>query len=747
MPAPIRKLDITTFFEPKLKSLLEQAFHDAYRTGNSQVTDMQFLLLLLSDLKIQSIISNPQVVSNLQSFIISQPSEISADGSFGGNVFISPELQHIFLVAFQGVRGSQKKEVKLEDLLIAYSQNTKYIDLFQQVDFDAIQVSQKIEKEKGFFSDNLQTKTPVLDKYTKDMTDLASRGSYTVVIDREKELSQISRILARQTQNNVLLVGDQGVGKRTIVHGLAMNISKGTVPMALRSVRLLELDLPIVESVATSQERLFEFIEAIRAEFRENSKLLIFIEGFDSLLNIEKPSALAAIGSLLRPSITAGEIRIVATISSELYRKYVETDDSLAKMFDIVRVDEPNEELAELMVKASGERLAHFHGVSMSGDAVRSSVFLSKRYIPEKKLPQKAIDLLDEACSKASLERRDEVTQEDVNLILSEKTGIPIQKITESEQSKLVNLEAIIAQKLVGQDHAIKIVSESIRRSRAGLKDPHKPIGSFLFLGPTGVGKTELAKVLTKVVYDDENAMIRLDMSEFSEQHTVQRLVGAPPGYVGYEEGGQLTNPIYERPYSLILLDEIEKAHPKVFDIFLQVLDDGRLTDGKGRTVDFRNTIIIATSNIASMQISQLMEGADRTSDARETLMPVLMQYLRPEFINRFDAVIAFNPLSLEVMRVIADVNLRKLQKKLAERGIDFTYSGMSINKIAEESYDPEMGARPLLRYLQQNVENQIAKEIIEGKREGQTQINLDILLEQKDGTAVNAESTIEQPI
>lgn len=747
MAAPTRKLDITTFFETRLKKLLEQSFYDAEKKGLSQITDTFFLTLLLRDTKIQSIINNPQTIANLQAFISSQNQESANEVSFGGNVFLSPELQSLFLVAFQNVRGSRKKEVNIEDILIAYSQNPKFIELFQQVDFDAIQVSQKIDKDKGIFSDQLQTKTPILDKYAKDMTDLASRGAYTVVIDREKEISQISRILARQTQNNVLLVGDKGVGKRTIVHGLANNIYKGSVPMALRSVRLLELDLPVLESVATSQERLFEFIEAIRVEFRENSRLLIFIEGIDSLLNMDKPSALAAIGSLLRPSITAGEIRIVATISSELYRKYIEVDDSLSKLFDIVRVEEPNEEQAELMVKASGERLAHFHGVTISGEAVKSSVYLSKRYIPEKKLPQKAIDLLDEACSKASLERREEVTQEDVNLILSEKTGIPVQKINESEQSKLVNLEAIIAQKVVGQDHAVKIISESIRRSRAGLKDSNKPIGSFLFLGPTGVGKTELAKVLTKVVYDDENAMIRLDMSEFSEQHTVQRLVGAPPGYVGYEEGGQLTNPVYERPYSLILLDEIEKAHPKVFDVFLQVLDDGRLTDGKGRTVDFRNTIIIATSNIASMEITEMMAGTDITSDAREQLMPVLMQYLRPEFINRFDAVIAFNPLSLEVMRIIADINLRKLQKKLAERGIEFTYSEMSVNKIAEESYDPEMGARPLLRYLQQNVENQIAKEIIEGKREGYTQINLDNLFEQKNGTAGVAEPTIEQPI
>lgn len=727
--ARIPKLDITKFFSAKLTAILEESFSISKKYGMDSVTPELILFLLLKKLEIKAFINNDETQKSLESYIGELVSKQRTDSKLNGVVWISPELQKVLLVSFDLIRQENRKEVTLKDLFAAFSIYPPFADKFEELGLSLVTISQKAEKEEGFLSRGLEDKMPMLSKYTKDMTSIASRGGYSQIIGREQELSQVSRILARQNKNNVLLVGETGVGKRKIIEGFVNNVVNNEVPSALSGVTVLELDLPGLQSAANSAERFGFLMDAFRNEFRINSKILLFIEDFGSFFKIEESRLLYEIGSLLKPSILSGEIRIISTIDYETYRKSVENDAAYAKVFEVVKVEEPNEAVAVTMVQSAAEGIAKYHGVKIDDESVKSAVYLSKRYITEKRLPEKALDILDEACSKVSLEKRDLVTGEDIGLIISEKTGIPIQKITQSEQSKLVNLEKILSEKVVGQDHAIKIVSESIRRARAGLKDPKKPIGSFLFLGPTGVGKTELAKVLTKTVYDDENAMIRIDMSEFSESHTVQRLVGAPPGYVGYEEGGQLTNPVWERPYSLILLDEIEKAHPKVFDVFLQVLDDGRLTDGKGRTVDFRNTIIIATSNIASAEITEMLEGKDRNQDARELLMPVLMQYFRPEFINRFDAVVAFNPLSMDVMRIIARVHVDKLVDKLEERGIKVVYSEGSVEKIAKESFDPKMGARPLLRYLQQNVENKIAKGLIDGTLDKNSEIDIDKLL------------------
>lgn len=734
----IQKLDITNFFDKNTFSLLQKGFLLARKMGLKEFNEYVLLNLLLEDFKIKALLGNEEGISKLLQNASETIKRQIPDPRHEKAVFMSTELQKILIAAFQEVRQQKKKSLTIEDILLAFAKHPEFSKLFEKVGIDAYSLAQKIEGEGGIFAKKLERFTPILDKYTKDFSDLAYRGAYNIV-GRQQEQSQITRILARQTRNNVLLIGERGVGKKAIVQGLAKKIVDGDVPMPLKSVQILELNLPSLQSAAHSRERLEVLIEGLRNEMRENQNILLLIENFDSLFNFEKSRELFEIGNLLRPSIINEEVRIIGTLNSESYRKYIEIDAVLQKAFDIVKVDEPNEEDAVEIVNVAAQELAGFHGVEISNDAVKASVYLSKRYLPEKFLPEKALDLLDEACSKVSLEKEKTVSDDDINQIISEKTGIPVQKITESEQAKLINLEKILAESVIGQDHAVKIVSESIRRARAGLKDPKKPIGSFLFLGPTGVGKTELGKVLTKVVYDDESAMIRLDMSEFSESHTVQRLVGAPPGYVGYEEGGQLTNPIWERPYSLILLDEIEKANPKVFDIFLQVLDDGRLTDGKGRTVDFKNTIIIATSNIASAEISDLMKDKEKEVDAREVLMPVLMDYFRPEFINRFDAVIAFSPLSLEVMKVIARINIDKMVRKLLEKGISLTYSQSSIEKIAKESFDPKMGARPLLRYIHQNVENVIAKEIIQKGAEIGRQINLDDLLTKNGGSAETA--------
>jgi ATP-dependent Clp protease ATP-binding subunit ClpC len=432
---------------------------------------------------------------------------------------------------------------------------------------------------------------------------------------------------------------------------------------------------------------------------------------------------------VLKTIIASGTARFIFTMNASNYRKFLSREQSLAKLFEIVKVAEPSGDLTIQILKSVAVRLSGFHNIQIPEEILTTCVTLAQRYIQDAFLPLKAINLLDETCSKASSEGKTTITAEDVRSVISEKTGIPIEKLTVSEQKKLVNLEETLNKKVVGQKPAVHVVSEVIRRNRVGLKDPKKPVGSFLFLGPSGVGKTYLAKNLTKIVYDNEKAMIRIDMSEFSESHTVQRLIGSPPGYVGYDEGGQLTNPVWEQPYSLILLDEIEKAHPKVFDIFLQVLDEGHLTDGQGRTVDFKNTIIIATSNVASDQILQKIEregipegGFEREQFYENEILPLLREYFRPEFINRFDEVVIFNPLSVEQLQIIGKLQVEKIQQRLIDKKIELHVSDEKLHQLAEKAYNPSFGARPMIRLIQEQIENVIAGKILSGEiKKGET--------------------------
>ena len=452
----IQKLDITNFFDEKIFDLLEEGFAISHKLGLIEFSDLALLHLLLKDTKILVILGREKVKDReLAQKVYQELQKTIPEVKYSGVLFMSLDVQRILLVAFKEVMRQRKRKLGVEDLLLAFSQNPKFLKMFNAFDLDVVRVEQKVEEEGGILSQKLERKTPLLDSYSKDLTDIANRGGFEQVVGRDTEQLQITRILARQEKNNVLLVGERGVGKRTIIQGMAISIASGKVPTALRGIRILELDLHALRSVATSRERLEAIMDQMRMELRNNPNVLLFIEDLDNLFKFEESRELFELGTIIKPLLIKGEMRVVATIDSESYRKYVEADASLSKAFAIIRVDEPNEEIAVEMARNAAIRLAKYHNVEIGGDAIKSSVYLSKRYLPEKRLPEKAVDLLDEACSKISIEGKNLVSDEDINVIISEKTGIPLQKITESEQVKLVNLEKILSEKVVGQERAV----------------------------------------------------------------------------------------------------------------------------------------------------------------------------------------------------------------------------------------------------------------------------------------------------
>ncbi len=638
-----------------------------------------------------------------------------------GKVIFSPDLRKTLLRSYFLAK-------KMSSYIVGYGELFLSILFSEEVKKQLTQFGYDIDELEnlifGYTSGKLQaqiTGSELLQKCTRDITKLAKEGKTNEIVYRDQELMQLVRVLVRQDKNNVILVGEVGVGRSSIVELLAHQISSGNIVDKLRGTKILELNLGMFISLIANRN-FNEFIETVVNEVQKYGNIIMFIKNFEVEINqisYEK----FVLANMIKSLLSSGQVKFILTMTNGAYKNFISKDPDFASYFEIIKVSEPSCEVAIKILKKVASRISNYHKLKIGDEVIVSCVELSKRYITDKLLPSKAIDILDEACSKVTLEGKSELTVEDVKNILSEKTGIPIEKLTIDEQKKLIDLENLLNSYVIGQEEAVHVVSEVVRRSRAGLKDPKKPIGSFLFLGPSGVGKTYFAKNLAKIVYDSENAMIRLDMSEFSESHTVQRLIGSPPGYVGYEEGGQLTNPVWQRPYSLILLDEIEKAHPKVFDIFLQVLDEGRLTDGQGRTVDFTNTIIIATSNIASDEILSKMsnktaklEGFDRERFYEEEILPLLKMHFRPEFVNRFDEIVVFNPLTIDVLKTIAKIQIQKVQERLKDKKITLNVSDQKLTEFAEKSYNPAFVARPLIRLIQEQVENVLARKIIGGE-------------------------------
>ena len=640
--------------------------------------------------------------------------------------------------------------------------------------------------------------TPTLDAYGRDLTELAAQGKLDPVIGREKEIQRVIEILSRRTKNNPVLIGEPGVGKTAIVEGLAQAIKAGNVPEMLKGKRVVGLDLAAMVAGTKYRGEFEERLKKVLEEIKSSGDIILFIDEMHNIIGAGAAEGAIDASSILKPMLARGELQCIGATTLDEYRKYVEKDAALERRFQPVLVSEPTVEETIEILKGLRERYEDHHGVTYTDKALEAAAVLSSRYVSGRFLPDKAIDLIDEAGAVVKMrafeapselremetklesivqqkedavaaqefekaahlrdqeqqlkalieEKRKEwqitevpekmtVTEDEIASIVAEWTGIPVKKLAATESERLLNLEDELHKRVINQNEAVEAVARAVRRSRAGLKDPKRPIGSFIFLGPTGVGKTELAKALAEVMFGDEDAIVRLDMSEYQERHTVSRLVGAPPGYVGYEEGGQLTEAVRRKPYSVILLDEIEKAHPDVFNVLLQVLEDGRLTEAQGRTVDFRNTVIIMTSNVGAEDITGkagLGFTADRGSqvlsheDMKERVTDALKRVFRPEFLNRVDEIIVFQSLTEEHLREIVDLQIKDVRKRLEDSaGLSLEVTDKAKEKLIREGTDPQYGARPLRRAIQRLIEDPMSELILRGGFRGAEKVLVDV--------------------
>lgn len=627
-----------------------------------------------------------------------------------------------------------------------------------------------------------------LDKFGRDLIQAAKNGEIDPVIGREKEIQRVIQILSRRTKNNPVLIGEPGVGKTAVAEGLALEIAKGNVPEILKDKRVVSLDLTGMVAGAKYRGDFEERIKAAIDEVKKSKNTILFIDELHTIVGAGAAEGSADAANILKPSLARGDFQVIGATTLNEYRKYIEKDAALERRFQPVKVGEPTPEQAVQILKGLRDSYEAHHKVKITDEAINAAVTLSSRYIADRYLPDKAIDLIDEGASKvrlASLTSPDnvkeledeiadyekekasaineqdferaarlrdeqkelqtklddakkkwqeqqkgnsgEVTAEDIAKIVSEWTGIPVVQLTKEESERLLNMENVLHERVIGQSEAVTAIAKAIRRGRVGLKDPKRPVGSFIFLGPTGVGKTELCKALAEAMFGDENAMLRLDMSEYMEKHTVSKLIGSPPGYVGFEEGGQLTEKVRRKPYSVVLFDEIEKAHPDVFNMLLQILEDGRLTDSQGRTVDFKNTVIIMTSNVGARLITEKQSSLGFNSenenveesekkDIKELVTGELRKVFRPEFLNRVDDIIVFNKLNKDEIKQIAVKMLKTLENRLDKMNIKISFTDNAVSEIADKGFDENYGARPLRRAIQNEIEDPLSEQMLEGK-------------------------------
>lgn len=793
-------------FTERAQEAAQRAAEIIQRYGHNQIDTEHILLALLEQPGgvipqiLEMLRVNTQAIAERLDQTLRLTPKANIFGGGAGQIFITPRVKRIIDLANEEANRLRDEYISTEHIFLAIlsERNTSAARILESAGLTRDRVLDAILQLRGgqrVTDPQAETRYRTLEKYSRDLTQLAREGKLDPVIGRDKEILRLMQILSRRTKNNPVLIGEAGVGKTAIVEGLAQKIANNDVPEILAGKRILALDLGAM--VAGSRFR-GDFEERLKASIEEvqrsNGEIILMIDELHTVIGAGAAQGAMDASSMLKPALARGELQCIGATTLEEYHKYIEKDAALERRFAPIYVEEPSVEDTIKMLQGLRDRYEAHHKVRFSDEALVAAARLADRYVTDRHLPDKAIDLIDEAAAKlrvalyslppdlkamkneierlraeeeqAGLERDyeraaqkkaerlrleqefnqqrekwereqqidDVVDASDIAEVVHQWTGIPVSQIMETEAEKLLHMEERLHERIIGQDEAIRAVADAIRRARSGLKDPRRPIGSFIFIGPSGVGKTELAKALAWFLFDDEDALVRIDMSEYREQHTVSRLFGAPPGYVGYEEGGQLTEAVRRRPYRVLLFDEIEKAHPEVWNALLQILDDGRMTDGQGNVVDFRNTVLIMTSNLGTEYVRKggtlgflPRSESDEEREAHAKIEKALKSTFRPEFLNRIDEIIIFSPLTVEQMEQIVDLQMKEIQERLDDFGVKVELTPEARRWLARQGYDPAFGARPLRRALQKYLESPLSVELLSGKFTQEKTILVDV--------------------